>query len=38
MGTAYSSLPNRRVSAANGNDYPYRDSGEARVPLDLLQH
>ena len=40
MGTAYSELPNEVVSAANGVDYVYRDSGggEGAVPLVLLQH
>src|SRR4249919_607653 len=40
MGTAYSELPNELVSAANGIDYVYRDSGggEGAVPLVLLQH
>jgi pimeloyl-ACP methyl ester carboxylesterase len=35
---AYSSLPNKRLSAANGIDYAYRDAGEGPVPLVLLQH
>jgi pimeloyl-ACP methyl ester carboxylesterase len=35
---AYSSLPNKLVSAANGVDYAYRDAGEGAVPLVLLQH
>jgi pimeloyl-ACP methyl ester carboxylesterase len=36
----YSSLPNERVSAANGVGYAYRDTGggEGAVPLVLLQH
>jgi pimeloyl-ACP methyl ester carboxylesterase len=40
MGTAYSELPNELVSAANGIDYAYRDTGggERAVPLVLLQH
>ena len=40
MGTAYSELPNELVSAVNGIDYVYRDSGggEGTVPLVLLQH
>jgi hypothetical protein len=40
MGTAYSELPNELVSAANGIDYAYRDTGaeEDTVPLILLQH
>ena len=35
---AYSSLPNKLVSAPNGIDYAYRDAGEGAVPLVLLQH
>jgi len=39
MGTGYSELPNELVSAANGIDYAYRDTGgEDAVPLVLLQH
>ena len=39
MATSYSELPNSRVSAANGIDYAYRDTGgEGAVPLVLLQH
>jgi pimeloyl-ACP methyl ester carboxylesterase len=37
----YSGLPNRLVSAANGVDYAYRDTGPGAsggVPLVLLQH
>ena len=37
----YSDLPNKRVRAANGIDYAYRDTGPAAsggVPLVLLQH
>jgi pimeloyl-ACP methyl ester carboxylesterase len=35
----YSGLPNKLVSAANGIDYAYRDTGgEGGVPLVLLQH
>jgi pimeloyl-ACP methyl ester carboxylesterase len=35
----YSGLPNKLVSAANGVDYAYRDTGgEGGVPLVLLQH
>ncbi len=37
----YSDLRNEMVSAANGTDYAYRDTGsrsEATVPLVLLQH
>jgi pimeloyl-ACP methyl ester carboxylesterase len=36
---AYSGLPNKLVSTANGVDYAYRDTGgEGGVPLILLQH
>ena len=36
---AYSGLPNKLVSTANGVDYAYRDTGgEGGVPLVLLQH
>ena len=40
MDAAYSKLPNELVSAANGIDYAYRDTGggEGAVPLVLLQH
>src|SRR5712691_6851738 len=34
----YSGLPNKLVSAANGVDYAYRDTGEGEVPLVLLNH
>jgi pimeloyl-ACP methyl ester carboxylesterase len=36
----YSSLPNQLISAPNGVDYAYRDTGggEGGVPLVLLQH
>jgi pimeloyl-ACP methyl ester carboxylesterase len=38
--TPYSSLPNQLVSAPNGVDYAYRDTGggEGGAPLVLLQH
>jgi pimeloyl-ACP methyl ester carboxylesterase len=39
--TGYSNLPNELVSAANGVDYAYRDTGggsDAAMPLVLLQH
>jgi pimeloyl-ACP methyl ester carboxylesterase len=37
--TSYSSLPNQRISAPNGVDYAYRDTGgEGDAPLVLLQH
>ena len=40
MEHSYSQLPNSTVSAANGIDYAYRDTGghDGAVPLLLLQH
>jgi pimeloyl-ACP methyl ester carboxylesterase len=40
MEHSYSELPNSAVSAANGIDYAYRDTGghDGAVPLVLLQH
>ena len=40
MGNGYSELPNQLVSAANGVDYAYRDTGGGGdgLPLVLLQH
>ena len=40
MANGYSQLPNELVSAANGVEYAYRDTGggEGMVPLVLLQH
>ena len=40
MAEGYSQLANQAVSAANGIDYAYRDTGgrEGGVPLVLLQH
>jgi pimeloyl-ACP methyl ester carboxylesterase len=39
MATGYSELRNEMVSAANGVDYAYRDTGgDGAVPLVLLQH
>ena len=40
MEQSYSELPNSAVSAANGIDYAYRDTGghDGAVPLVLLQH
>jgi pimeloyl-ACP methyl ester carboxylesterase len=39
MAEGYSELANETVSAANGVDYAYRDTGgEGGVPLVLLQH
>ena len=35
---AYSGLPQKLVSAANGVDYAYRDTGEGEVALLLLNH
>ena len=37
MAEGYSELPNQHISAANGVDYAYRDTGGG-VPLVLLQH
>jgi pimeloyl-ACP methyl ester carboxylesterase len=38
MATPYAELPNKLVSAGNGVDYAYRETGEGSVPLVLLQH
>src|SRR3984957_17806436 len=40
MAEGYSELANEHISAANGIDYAYRDTGgsEGGVPLVLLQH
>jgi pimeloyl-ACP methyl ester carboxylesterase len=38
MTATYSGSPNQLVSAANGVDYAYRETGEGPVPLVLLQH
>ena len=39
MAGGYAALPNKRVSAANGVEYAYRDTGAAgAAPLVLLQH
>jgi pimeloyl-ACP methyl ester carboxylesterase len=35
---AYTDVPNRRVAAANGIEYAYRDVGDGRIPLVMLQH
>jgi pimeloyl-ACP methyl ester carboxylesterase len=35
---AYGALPHKLVSAANGVDYAYRDTGEGEVALVLLNH
>jgi hypothetical protein len=37
-GTTYSGLPNKRISAANGVEYVYRQLGDGSIPLILLQH
>jgi pimeloyl-ACP methyl ester carboxylesterase len=34
----YTTLPNERISAANGVDYAFRETGGGVVPLVLLQH
>jgi pimeloyl-ACP methyl ester carboxylesterase len=36
--TTYSELENKRISAENGVEYAYRETGEGSVPLVLLQH
>jgi pimeloyl-ACP methyl ester carboxylesterase len=38
MAETYSQLTSKLVSAANGVDYAYRESGAGTVPLVLLQH
>src|SRR5271170_5191668 len=38
MAETYSEVPNKLVSAANGIDYAYRETGKGTVPLVLLQH
>src|ERR1700729_1482833 len=38
MSVNYSQAPNQLVSAANGIDYAYRETGEGAVPLVLAQH
>ena len=38
MAEGYGALPNARVSAANGIDFAYRDTGGGGVPLVLFQH
>ena len=35
---AYMTVANKRISAANGIDYTYRDLADGTVPLVLLQH
>lgn len=38
MRGTYLTAPNKKVSAANGIDYAYRELGDGAVPLVLLQH
>jgi pimeloyl-ACP methyl ester carboxylesterase len=38
MAETYLEAPNKRVSAANGIDFAYRELGDGAVPLVLLQH
>src|SRR6204780_2796607 len=38
MAETYSEVPNKLVSAANGIDYAYRETGTGTIPLVLLQH
>src|ERR1700733_3317924 len=37
-GASYAELPNKLISAANGIEYAYRETGDGAVPLVLLQH
>jgi pimeloyl-ACP methyl ester carboxylesterase len=37
-GAGYMGLPNQLITAANGVDYAYRESGSGKFPLVLLQH
>jgi pimeloyl-ACP methyl ester carboxylesterase len=38
VATSYAELPNELVSAANGVEYAYRDTGGGQVPVVLLNH
>jgi pimeloyl-ACP methyl ester carboxylesterase len=38
MTVTYSGSPGKLISAANGVDYAYRETGDGAVPLVLLQH
>jgi hypothetical protein len=38
MAATYPGLPNKLVSAPNGVDYAYRETGAGTIPLVLLQH
>jgi pimeloyl-ACP methyl ester carboxylesterase len=38
MTASYAQSANQRVSAPNGVDYAYRETGDGPVPLVLLQH
>ena len=38
MTATSSESPNKLISAANGIDYAYRETGDGPVPLILLQH
>ena len=38
MAATYSGLTSQLISAGNGVDYAYRDTGSGGVPLILLQH
>ncbi|MGY4769613.1 alpha/beta fold hydrolase [Kribbella sp. CWNU-51] len=38
MTVTYVDAPTKRVTAGNGIDYAYRESGDSAVPLVLLQH
>jgi pimeloyl-ACP methyl ester carboxylesterase len=36
--SSYSALPTKKVTAANGIEYTYRDAGSGKLPLILFQH
>lgn len=38
MTVTYSEFPNKLISAGNGIDYAYRETGDGPVPLVLMQH
>jgi pimeloyl-ACP methyl ester carboxylesterase len=38
VATSYAELANKSVSAANGIDYAYRNTGQGEIPLVLFQH
>jgi hypothetical protein len=36
--SSYSALPTKKVTAANGIEYTYRDAGSGKLPVILFQH